>query len=236
VAGGDHLVTPTGRTLPRSTDDIATLVRRRAHRLALWGRGLAVAGRVAPYRPVAADGDEVWEARWAAGHLEHLGNEVESARSAVLAEFLVHIGGTPAVLEVGCGVGLFRTRLDAVPFRRYLGVDVSPTAIAKASELADERTEFAVAARPSPELGRFDVVVANEVLTCPDDPAEFLADIAGVLEPGGHLLCSNWRHPGDVGLHRLVADRFTAVQDVEVRSLLAPKHRWRVGHHRLRQP
>ncbi|MGI8686635.1 MAG: class I SAM-dependent DNA methyltransferase [Acidimicrobiales bacterium] len=195
---------------------------------------MAVAWRAAPYRPAAADGDAVWDARWAAGDLDHLANEVESARSAVLAELLVHIGGEPAILEVGCGTGLFRTRVEGVPFRRYLGVDVSATAIEKASSLADERTSFAVAARPGQQLGRFDVVVANEVLYCPDDPAQVLDDIAGVLAPGGHLLCSNWRHPGDVGLLRLITERFVTVQDVELRSLVAPRHRWRVGHYRLR--
>ncbi len=153
----------------------------------------------------------------------------------MLAEFVAPVDGRLDVLEVGCGPGLFRTRIDAIPFRRHLGFDVSPAAIDKACPLTDDRTAFAVAVRPGPHLEHLDVVVANEVMSCPDDdPARFLDDVAGCPGAGRPRAVLELAAPGrrrPAAAHRRP---LRPVQDIMVHSLVASKHGWRVGDNRLR--
>ena len=101
------------------------------------------------------------------------------------------------VLEVGCGTGelsLFLSRQG----HEVLGVDVAPSAVARAREKARWRrvdATFVVwdALRLS-ELGvRADTVVDSAMLHClgPDEQRRALREIRDVLRPGGryYLLC-----------------------------------------------
>jgi len=76
--------------------------------------------------------------------------------------------------------------------------------------------------------------VCNEVLSVAPDPDQLLATVRSVLRPGGHLLTSTWRHPGDQQLLRLVDRRFTRLDTVDARNpanAIATRG-WRVTLHR----
>ena len=180
---------------------------------------------------------EEWRRGYESGHLDYFDGLDELPRYSLLLGYLLFFGGAPEVLDVGCGPGLLRARMESIPFARYVGVDVAPAAIDQARGMEDARTTFMVGDVTDPllDLGMFDVVVCNEVLNMLGDPAAALDRVAAVLRPGGHLLTSTWRHPGDEQLFDLVDRHFTPVDVVDAQNPanLIARRGWRVTCHRV---
>jgi 2-polyprenyl-6-hydroxyphenyl methylase/3-demethylubiquinone-9 3-methyltransferase len=157
---------------------------------------------------------------------------VELARYSVLTGYVRHLAGHPSLLDLGCGDGLLRQRLQGVPFSRYLGLDFAPAAIERAKRLEDERTTFSVGSFPSPGE-TYDIVICNENLECIPDPGVFLDQVRQHVTPGGHLLVSVLRRPTHFVIHRLLAERFELVDALDVRNLTSWRsRRWRISCHR----
>lgn len=127
-----------------------------------------------------------------------------------------HLTGT--VLDLGCGTGE-QALLAAERGARVTGVDLSPTAIARARAKADERNLeadfFVHDALEVDTLGRtFDVVLDMgffHVLS--DADRSRLADVLRrVMAPGGvyFLLCFSDKVPGDAGPRRIRQDEIRA--------------------------
>lgn len=97
------------------------------------------------------------------------------------------------VLELGCGAGNIAAWL-AARGPEVVGVDISPTAIAWATERASERTRFVVGdvVREIPVEGLFDAVLDGHCLHCiiGADRARVLANVRAKLRPEGVLLVS----------------------------------------------
>jgi 2-polyprenyl-3-methyl-5-hydroxy-6-metoxy-1,4-benzoquinol methylase len=180
-------------------------------------RGWGVALRVLPYRPATWTAEE-WRHGYEGGGLDYFGELAELGRYSMIVGYLANLGGRPRVLDVGCGSGVLRSRLALVPFERYVGVDPTAAAIDLARRWEDDRTSFVVSDFLAAELPRFDVVVANEVLTMVPDAPATVDRIAGVVRPGGHVVTSIARHPGDVFLWRLLDARFRPIDAVTVRN------------------
>jgi 2-polyprenyl-3-methyl-5-hydroxy-6-metoxy-1,4-benzoquinol methylase len=185
------------------------------------------------YRPLAWTEDQ-WHENYADHHADSHGALDEAARYGVLLAYLGFHGGTPTVLDVGCGAGVLRRRLGTVPFSSYLGVDPTAAAIDQARELEDERTSFRVADPMVDDVGRHDVVVCNEVLYFAPDPEQLVDRLGSLAHPGGLLLTSIWRHPGDTVLWGWIDDRYELLDRVAVRN---PRNRfaprgWQVACHR----
>jgi 2-polyprenyl-3-methyl-5-hydroxy-6-metoxy-1,4-benzoquinol methylase len=108
--------------------------------------------------------------------------------------------------------------MDDLSFSVYLGVDVSEEAIRKATADGHARSTFVVGEVARLDVGKFDIAVLNEVLYYAPDAKTMLASVAEVIEPGGHLLVSMWRHPGDRVLWRTVSAVFELVDRVDVRN------------------
>jgi predicted TPR repeat methyltransferase len=96
-------------------------------------------------------------------------------------------------LELGCSIGVLTERL-AARCDELVGLDTSPTAVARARERVPG-AELRVATLPD-ELpaGPFDLVVASEVLYyfAPEPLAGLLDAVEAALEPGGRLLAVHW--------------------------------------------
>jgi cyclopropane fatty-acyl-phospholipid synthase-like methyltransferase len=122
------------------------------------------------------------------------------------------------VLDSGCGTGE-HALLAASRGADVTGIDLAPTAIARARAKAAERgldVRFEVAdALDLEHLGRtFDTIIDSGVFHVfgDEDRDHYVAALAAVLRPGGtcHLMCFSDRQPGDWGPRRIRADELRA--------------------------
>jgi SAM-dependent methyltransferase len=118
------------------------------------------------------------------------------------------------VLDSGCGTGE-NALLAASRGAEVIGIDVAPTAIARARAKAANRGlavrfEVADALDLSPKGLDVDTVIDSGVFHVFDDHdrARYVASLAAVLRPGGtcYLMCFSDRQPGDWGPRRVRAD------------------------------
>lgn len=112
-----------------------------------------------------------------------------------------------SALDAGCGEGGDAIRLAQLGWR-VTGVDISPTAVERATYAAaalglGTSLEFRCTdlTESSPEPGRYDLVTAHHVHTA-DDRA-FIRALGSAVKPGGVLLVVGHEPPdeGDVDLH-----------------------------------
>ena len=122
------------------------------------------------------------------------------------------------LLDVGCGTGE-NALLAASRGADVVGIDLSPTAIARAREKASERgltARFEVA--DALDLKRLafsvDTVIDSGVFHVfnDEDRARYVASLAAALKPEGvcYLVCFSDRHPGTWGPRRVSADELRA--------------------------
>ena len=134
---------------------------------------------------------QTWEAQYAAGRWDFLAELSELARFSVLAGYICHLKPGAAVLDTGCGQGVLLRRLPGSCYSRYVGIDVSASAISVAQERGNERSTFLTAdCEEYSPAERFDVIVFNEVLCCLRDPLRTVERYARSLNPGGLVLVS----------------------------------------------
>jgi len=130
------------------------------------------------------------------------------------------------VLDVGCGAGLAAEEL-ARAGHDVLGIDAAPApiaaAIAHAAASPGLRLTYRVAAPEAlrAEGASFPVITALEVIEHTADPADFIATLAALLEPGGLLVLST--------LNRTAASFAAAKLGAEylLRWLPVGTHDWR---------
>ena len=216
--------------------DAGVLARVRS-RLLLRTRARALGVRlgVLPYQPTTWS-DELWNERYSAGVLDYFGALDELPRYSLLVGYVSYFGGEPEILDIGCGQGLLRHRLEGVPFRRYVGIDPTASAIELAGRFADERTEFVVGDPLVTDLGTFDTIVCNEVLAMVPDPGALLDRVLELLRPDGLLLTSIWRHDGEQRLWAMFDKRIELIDTVEARNPANPvgPRGWKLTCHRRR--
>jgi cyclopropane fatty-acyl-phospholipid synthase-like methyltransferase len=127
-----------------------------------------------------------------------------------------HLNGR--VLDAGCGTGE-HTLLAASRGADATGIDVAPTAIARARAKAAERgltARFEVA--DALDLGQLgltvDTVIDSGVFHIfgDGDRVRYLASLAAVLRPGGacYLVCFSDRQPGTWGPRRVTEEELRA--------------------------
>jgi methionine biosynthesis protein MetW len=101
--------------------------------------------------------------------------------------------GARRVLDLGCSAGAVGHALKRDRDVEVVGVELDPGFAAAARERLDHVVEADVEellARPDPGLGRFDCVVAADVLEHLPDPWSALAGAVSMLEPGGTAVVS----------------------------------------------
>ena len=161
---------------------------------------------------------QTWEAQYAAGRWDFLGETSELARFSILAGYIGHLKRGGAVLDVGCGQGFLLRRLPDSYYSRYVGIDLSDSAIAVARQQQNPGNTFLTAdcEHYSP-VERFDVIVFNEVVICLHDPLRTVERYVSFLNSGGLLLvsvCTAAR--GSATILRQLKRAYASVDEVHV--------------------
>jgi len=182
---------------------------RLAERVHAWelatGRGDA---------PVAK---EVWEEQYRQGGWELMRRFDEVARYSVIAAYLHHLRPGGSVLDVGCGEGLLADHLRPFGYSRYLGVDLSETAIGQAAGRTDATTAFAAADAESyvpPE--RWDAIVFNECVYYFNDPVGTVGRYEAFLAEGGVFVVSTFRSRRADVIARRLTETYRLIEETAI--------------------
>jgi SAM-dependent methyltransferase len=134
---------------------------------------------------------DTWDAQYESGRWTYLGQLAELSRYSVLVGYMLHFKPGGAVLDVGCGEGVLLRRLEPHGYSRYVGVDLSSSAITALAERHSERLSFFAAdGEHYVPTEQFDIIVFNEVLYFFHDPLGAVERYASSLRSGGILLVS----------------------------------------------
>jgi 2-polyprenyl-3-methyl-5-hydroxy-6-metoxy-1,4-benzoquinol methylase len=146
--------------------------------------------RLLPYRPMEG-GLARLDREYQDGVWDYLGDLTELSRFSIIVGYCHHLRPQGEILEIGCGEGLLQRRLNPDLTTRYVGIDISATAISRANERRTARSTFvaADAATFTPD-GTFDVIVFNECLEYFDDPKALVRRYRGFLKPSGICIAS----------------------------------------------
>ena len=176
---------------------------------------------VLPYRPMRG-GKRLLDSEYARGEWDYLRGPSELARFSIVAGYCLHYKPHGSILEIGCGEGLLPERLGPQSYSRYLGVDISDEAIAKARPRQNERTAFMAEDAMRLHLqDRFDVIIFNECLEYFDEPLALLHRYEAFLHGAGIYIVSifdgidtarSWK------IWRMLRRRYTAEAVIHVRN------------------
>ena len=138
-----------------------------------------------------------WNRQYKKGRWEYLKNDIEASRYAKVVEAIKQYSTTqPSVLDLGCGEGILRMRLENESIGYFLGVDFSKVSIKNATNYNFKNSDFQVADlhyyKPPQE---FDVIVFNEAFYYINEvvKAKVLNRILGTLKKGGILITSIYK-------------------------------------------
>jgi 2-polyprenyl-3-methyl-5-hydroxy-6-metoxy-1,4-benzoquinol methylase len=182
----------------------------------MFGLARWIRSRLARRSGSDASPEQAWDAQYAAGRWDYLAQLPELARYSVLAGYIGQLGRGGAVLDVGCGQGLLLRSLPAAACSKYVGIDLSASAIGSARAQQHERSAFLVADCEHYSPGEeFDAIVFNEVLYFLKDPLGVIDRYAGSLRAGGIVLVSMCTAARDhAAILRQLKTRYVAVDEV----------------------
>jgi SAM-dependent methyltransferase len=136
-------------------------------------------------RPPAHDTDALWDLEVLAG--------ARGLGDWMFEQFSPYVGDD--VVEVGAGIGTYTERLLDAGARRVLAVDPEQPCTARLHERFDADPRVDVSGDELPgsadlraRTGTADLVLCQNVLEHIDDERGAVAEMAGVLKPGGRLL------------------------------------------------
>lgn len=163
-----------------------------------------------------------WEAQYRTGHWDIFDSIGELHRYSVIAGYIRSLFSSPSILDVGCGYGRLLVFLQGVPFKQYVGIDLSSEAINRArlyagANITLETADFTEWDSPS----RFEAIVFNESLYYARYPVGVLLRYAGLLEPDGVIIVSMFRHKNTPIIWKDIEKHFAVVDSVEVKNRLA---------------
>lgn len=136
-----------------------------------------------------------------------------------------------AVLDAGCGNGLFGRYFKEKTGCRLVGVDASPYALEEARRAGYDEVhlcaDLGVTPLPFPDAS-FDFALCKDVLEHLLMPAELLKELRRVLRPGGMLLCHVPNH-----FTLPARARFLLTNDIDTYNFYPTSRAWDFPHIRF---
>ncbi|MGA0558224.1 class I SAM-dependent methyltransferase [Larkinella sp. VNQ87] len=156
-----------------------------------------------------------WNYQYDKGLWEGLKGLDELARFSVIVGYVKYLKpGQPELLEIGCGEGLLQQRLQPHNYGRYVGLDISDSAIRNAQAQADEKCTYLVADMDKYQpVGAFDMIMFNESIYYSRHPLETLQRYATHLKPNGLLLVTINDHKHSDELWASLKDGFDLLDE-----------------------
>ena len=183
----------------------------------LAGLVLALETRIAR-GDTPADKD-VWEEKYRAGDWAFMHDLHQVPRYAAIASLAHRLRPGGAILDVGCGEGVLQDHLRPLGYSRYLGVDVSETAVAQAAAAGrvDDKSSFVAAdAEHYSAEELFDVIVFNECVHYFRDATTSVAAYERLLAPGGVFVISTFRTPRGDAIMRDVLKHYDVLEELAI--------------------
>jgi SAM-dependent methyltransferase len=207
---------------------IRTLLENAYYRF-LFGLKLGAApsltGQLAAFESGGNRGDvplsgELWEAQYLAGQWSFLHDLDQMTRYSVIASYLQALKRHGAVLDVGCGEGVLLERLGGLSYAKFVGVDISPTAVERARQMRYPRSSFVCAdAQQYVPDDLFDVIIFNEVLYYFADPQAVVQKFCGWVKADGLLVTSLYSRSSRArAISRLLKRTYRSIAQIEIKS------------------
>lgn len=170
------------------------------------------------FKPPALD-DATWDREYTEGHWAYLGDLAEMPRYALIAGFMKFLQPAASVLDVGCGNGQLVDWVYRDNAQQYVGIDISKVAVeqARLKKVGQARFEVADGTNYRSEE-KFDVIIFNEVLYYPSDPAAVLNHYKSLLNPNGAFIISMVRAPGALKTWRRCRPQLELIGDARCRG------------------
>ena len=136
---------------------------------------------------------EVWETEFASGKWKYMEKVSELGRYSLIIGYLAYFKPQGSILDVGCGEGILFERYRAYGYSKYLGIDISATAVAQLADRQDDKTQFVQADGEFFESSEsVDAIVFNESLYYFHDSIAALERYCRMLNPNGIVIVSTY--------------------------------------------
>lgn len=209
---------------------VARPVRRAQRRL--FDRCSYLLSLLRPYQPLAG-GKQLLDAEYAEGVWSYLKDLDELPRFSVVAGYCQHFASGGAILEIGCGAGTLQERLCPGHYSRYVGIDVSSEAIARATAVKrSNAVEFLEAdATVFAPQESFDIILFNECLEYFSDPLSLVRRYERFLKSPGYFLVSMFRSQDNARSNKLWKALASANYTTTTSATIANWHdlSWRIA-------
>jgi SAM-dependent methyltransferase len=145
-----------------------------------------------------AHSQAAWDKEYQQHVWDRLSQDQESQRYSIIAGFVQRLKPGGRILDAGCGEGLLLDHLPGSSYESYVGVDLSETAISRASLRQRDNIRFAAADISRLSLKEtFDAIVVNEVLYYMERPIRVMRRLARTLADGGLFVVSMQEPSGE---------------------------------------
>lgn len=140
--------------------------------------------------PISRDS---WETQYLSGQWKYMEQIDELARYSIIVGYIEYLKPMGAILDVGCGEGILFNKLQPYGYSKYLGIDISKSALTKLTEKQDEKTFFVQAdAETYQPAVTVDIIVFNETLYYFHDPLKVIERYSCSLAKDGFLIVETY--------------------------------------------
>jgi 2-polyprenyl-3-methyl-5-hydroxy-6-metoxy-1,4-benzoquinol methylase len=141
----------------------------------------------------------------------------ELGRYSMIAGYFRHLKPEGSILDVGCGEGILQQRLGEQSYSRYVGVDISATAIGRAKTRESDKTLFIEADVEKYSLSEsFDAIVFNEILCYIPNPVSLLKHYESFLNKDGIYIISMFKDLRNPMIWRRLVKLYSVLDEVRV--------------------